>query len=267
MTVPDPHSPPPLSLATLGADRPVALVTGGARRVGAAICLVFARNGFDVLLTFNRSRDDAENLVASIRELGVAAASARLDLADLHAVKLFADHTARDLPRLDALVHNASSYDPSPIDSFNPGDALRQHTINAISPAVLSTRLAGLLKRSTLPAGGAIVAMCDIHALGRPRRGHLAYSMSKAALAELVRSLARDLAPGVRVNGVAPGVVAFPDTGPESDPEMQERYLSRVPLGRAGTPDDAAEMVRWLASDARYTTGEIVRIDGGRWLT
>ncbi len=265
MTAPDPQPPPPL--ATLGADRPVVLVTGGARRVGAAICRTFARNGFDVVITFNRSRDDAETLAGSLRDLGVAAVSAPLDLADSHAVKHIADHMARDLPRLDVLVHNASSYDPSPIDSFDADDALRQQTINAISPAVLSTRLAGLLNHSTLPAGGAIVAMCDIHALGRPRRGYLAYAMSKAALAEMVRSLARDLAPNVRVNGVAPGVVAFPDTGPDSDPEMQRRYLSRIPLGRAGTPDDAAEMVRWLALETRYTTGEIVRLDGGRWLT
>jgi pteridine reductase len=108
--------------------------------------------------------------------------------------------------------------------------------------------------------------MCDMHALGRPRKGFAAYSMSKAALIEMVRCLARDLAPRVRVNGVAPGVVAFPESGYESTPDLQAKYLSRVPLDRSGTPEDAAEAVRWLALDARYTTGEIVRVDGGRWL-
>ena len=90
--------------------------------------------------------------------------------------------------------------------------------------------------------------------------------MSKAAIVEMVRSLARELAPQVRVNGVAPGVVAFPESGPDADEKAQQAYLRRVPLGRSGTPEDAAEMVRWLALDATYVTGEVIRLDGGRWL-
>ena len=90
--------------------------------------------------------------------------------------------------------------------------------------------------------------------------------MSKAALVEMVRTLAIELAPEVRVNGVAPGVVAWPEEGYESDADAQRRYLKRVPMKRAGTPEDAAEAVRWLALEARYTTGEIVRVDGGRAL-
>ncbi|MBL8965117.1 MAG: SDR family oxidoreductase, partial [Phycisphaerae bacterium] len=101
----------------------------------------------------------------------------------------------------------------------------------------------------------------------RPLRDHAVYCMSKAALVEMVRSLARELAPAIRVNGVAPGVVNFPEEGPESDPIFQRAYVSRVPLGRPGTPRDAAEVVRWLAMDAQYVTGEIIRVDGGRWLT
>jgi pteridine reductase len=90
--------------------------------------------------------------------------------------------------------------------------------------------------------------------------------MSKAALEEMVRSLARDLAPNVRVNGVAPGVVAWPDSGHESEASEQARYLKRVPLGRAGEPEDAAKAVVWLALDATYVTGDVIRVDGGRWL-
>ena len=131
---------------------------------------------------------------------------------------------------------------------------------------LLTKHLAAKLADSPLKGGGAVVALCDMHAMGRPRKDFSAYSMSKAALAEMVQSLARELAPKVRVNGVAPGVVAFPEAGHESDPEMQKAYLSRVPLQRAGTPEDAAEAVRWLALDATYVTGEIVRLDGGRWL-
>ncbi|HBS29901.1 MAG TPA: pteridine reductase, partial [Phycisphaerales bacterium] len=197
----------------------------------------------------------------------VAARADALDLDDPDAVDAYARAGARDWPRLDILVHNASSYAPSPPDGPTAPDALGHYRVNALSPLLLSTALAPLLRASALPGGGAIVAMCDIHALGRPRPGFVAYEMSKAALGAMVSALARELAPRVRVNAVAPGVVAFPDSGADSDPAMQARYLSRVPLARAGTPEDAAEAVRWLALDARYTTGQIIRVDGGRWVT
>ena len=102
--------------------------------------------------------------------------------------------------------------------------------------------------------------------MGRPRKDFAAYSMSKAALVEMVRSLARDLAPHARAVGVAPGVVAWPDEGHESDDEAQQAYLKRVPLDRPGTPEDAAAMICWLALDATYVTGQIIPLDGGRSL-
>jgi pteridine reductase len=108
--------------------------------------------------------------------------------------------------------------------------------------------------------------MADIHAMGLPRSGFSAYAMSKAALVELIRSLARELAPRVRVNGVAPGVVAWPEEGYEADEEAQRAYLKRVALERAGTPEDAAAAVAWLALDATYVTGQVIRLDGGRSL-
>ena len=255
-----------------GSGRPVALITGGARRVGRAIAFALARAGCDVIITFRGSDREARTLLEEVRPLGARGACERLDLSDLVAVRGFAAGFARSHARLDVLVHNASVYEPSPLESLartpGPGEVSADEmlTVNAVAPLVLTAGLAGLLRSSVLPGGGAVVAMCDIHAMGRPRRDHAAYSMSKAALAEMVRSLARDLAPGVRVNGVAPGVVAWPEAGAEADPAMQERYLSRVPLGRAGTPEDAAEAVRWLALEARYTTGQVVRVDGGRWL-
>ena len=110
--------------------------------------------------------------------------------------------------------------------------------------------------------------MCDIHALGEhgiPRsKDYTSYAMSKAALAEMVRSLARELAPRVRVNAVAPGVALWPESGPDADTAMHNSYLSKVPLARAGTPEECADVVRWLALEATYLTGEIIRIDGGR---
>jgi pteridine reductase len=263
-----------------GFSRPVALVTGGARRVGRAIALGLARAGCDVIITYNRSAEQAEqavaDLLAATERAAPAAASAsvsgclRLRLDDPDEVERFAEDLAAKLPRLDVLVHNASSYERTPLAGLTPQQAAAAYRVNALAPALLSKRFASLLAASPMQGGGAIVAMCDVHALGEhgiPRsRDFLAYSMSKAALAEMVRTLARELAPGVRVNGVAPGVVAFPETGHESDAASQAEYLRRVPLGRSGTPEDAAAAVRWLALEARYVTGQIIRVDGGRSL-
>jgi pteridine reductase len=247
-------------------DRPTALVTGGARRVGRAIALAFARAGCDLVVTYRTSAEEAGDLAEAAGEHGAGVRLEQLDLDDLGATAALGQRLAADLPRLDALVHNASVYAPTPLGEVTPEVALRHYRVNALAPLLLTRELAGRLAESPLPGGGSVVAMCDMHAMGRPRKQFSAYAMSKAALIEMVRTLARELAPRVRVTGVAPGVVAFPDEGYESSEAEQQAYLSRVPLERTGTPEDAAETVRWLALEARYVTGEIVRLDGGRWL-
>lgn len=257
----------PLPPTPTSHDRPLAVVTGGARRVGRAICLALARSGCDILLTYLSSEADARATASDIEFLGTRARIERLDLDDLPAVLRFAESLAASAPRIDALIHNASIYAPTPLEELTVETALRYYRVNALAPLLMTRALANRLSQSTLAGGGAVVAMCDIHALDRPRRGYAAYSLSKAALAQMALALALELAPGIRVNGVAPGVVAFPAEGPESDPEMQRRYLARVPLARSGTVEEAAEAVRWLALDAAYTTGHILRIDGGRSLT
>jgi len=249
------------------AARPLAVVTGGARRIGRAICLALARSGCDIVLTYLSSEADARATASDIESLGVCARIERLDLDDLPAALGFAGSLAGAAPRIDVLVHNASIYAPTPLKEVSAEEAQRHYRVNALAPLLMTRSLADRLSQSTLAGGGAVVAMCDIHTMDRPRRGHAAYSLSKAALAQMVQTLALELAPGVRVNGVAPGVVAFPERGPESDPEMRRRYLARVPLARSGTAEEAAEAVRWLALDAAYTTGHILRIDGGRSLT
>ncbi|MBL9002318.1 MAG: SDR family oxidoreductase [Phycisphaerae bacterium] len=251
----------------MSGERPIALVTGGARRVGRAVALALARAGCDVVLTYHSSEADARDTATQIASSGRGASAHRVDMLDAGAVDLFAGFLLDGLPRLDVVVHNAGVYSPTPLDDLSAEEALQQFRVNALAPLILSARLAPLLARSDRPGGGSIVALLDIHAMGRPRRNFAAYAMSKAALTEMVISLARDLAPAVRVNGVAPGVVAWPENGPESDEAAQSKYLRRVPLDRAGTPEEAAEAVRWLALDAHYTTGQIVRVDGGRWMT
>lgn len=241
--------------------RPRALVTGGARRVGLAIAEALGRSGCDVAITFRSS--DPSMALERIRAAGVEASAHRLDLEDLGDLERFAREIGG--AGLDVLVHNASVYEA---DADPPDDsvALRAMRVNAAAPLLLSRLLADRLGASGLAGGGSIVAMCDVHAQGVPRAGYSAYSMSKAALAEMVRSLAVDLGPRVRVNGIAPGVVAWPESGADTDPEAQRAYLRRVPLARAGTPAEAAEAVRWLALEATYVTGQILHLDGGRSL-
>ncbi|MEO1007796.1 MAG: SDR family oxidoreductase [Planctomycetota bacterium] len=257
-------------------DRPVALITGGARRVGRAIALELARAGLDCVLTYRSSKDEAEALAGELRGRHAARVHlARVDMAEPDAAADACVEAADAAGRLDVLVHNASVYAPFPLghqdglDGAWPLDAehvMRMYAVNAAAPLLITARLADRLMASSMPGGGAVVCMADMHVLGRPRSRFNAYSMSKAALVEMTRSLARDLAPHARINAVAPGVIAWPEDGYESDSAGQERYMARVPLARTGTPEDAAGLVRWLALEATYVTGEVVRLDGGRWL-
>lgn len=249
-------------------DRPAALVTGAARRVGKAIALQLARRGCDVHITYNTSSDQADATVEQLRALGADAHAHRLNLADLETVHHDARELAGRIGSLDVLIHNASNYLKSPLGEINPALFDKSMHVNAAAPLLLTQAFLPQLRGSRLPAGGSVVAMADIHALpehGVPRsKDFVTYSMSKAALAGMVRTLARELAPDVRVNAVAPGVVAFPEDGYESDKDAQESYLKRVPLGRSGTPEDAAGAVCFLALDAVYTTGHVLPVDGGR---
>lgn len=245
---------------------PIALITGGARRVGKEIALELARAGCDIILTYLRSYDEATALAKQISSMGRTVWLKELDLSQPEAVTTLADELCRTLPRLDIVVHNASIYGPTPPEDLDAGDASTMYTINALSPLLLTARLRTILADSPMRGGGCVVALTDIHAQGRPRRNFSAYLMSKAALDEMVRSMARDLAPSIRVNAVALGVVAWPEVGPDATVEEQRRYVKRIPLGRAGEPGDAASAVRWLALEAPYVTGATIRVDGGRWL-
>lgn len=247
--------------------RPTALVVGGARRVGLAIAHELASAGMDLILTYNTSEREATEAQASLAEVGASVRVEQVDLDVPDEIEAFCKGLASNTPRLDAMVLSAAQYRPTPLDELTAADALAHYRVNALAPLLLCKYLSPMLARSPMPGGGAIVAMADIHAMGHPRIGFSAYSMSKAALVEMVRSLARELAPAVRINGVAPGVIAWPESGYESQSAAQEQYLKRVPLGRAGTPEDAARLARFLILEATYVTGQIIALDGGRSLT
>lgn len=254
---------------------PIVLVTGAGKRIGRAIALHFAQQGCDVILTYNTSREAAESLAREVSSLGRQATLYQLSLDDLHAVRAFSSRLASTLPRLDVLVHNASTYEPTSIYADAEGtpalvhheEAEMQMKVNALAPLVLTLGLAGVLRNSSLAAGGCVLALGDVHSMGHPRKNHSAYAMSKAALHEMVRSLARDFAPRVRVNALALGVALWPEDGPEASPAEQAKYLRRVPLAREGSPEEVAQAAYWIAFHATYMTGQIVPLDGGRGLT
>ena len=244
----------------MGESRPVALVTGGARRVGAVIARRLHAAGYDLVLHHRSAVAEAKALHEALdRARPGSCLLLRANLGEFDRLpELIADSIGR-FGRLDALVNNASAFYPTPIGSATPAAWDDLFAANARAPFFLSQAAAPHLR----DAGGAIVNLVDIYA-ERPLRGHTIYCMAKAALVMLTTSLAKELAPRVRVNAVAPGAVLWPELG-KSEAE-QQAMLADTPLQRAGTPDDVAEAVRWLLQDAHYTTGQVLRVDGGRAL-
>ena len=245
----------------------LAIVTGGAKRVGRAVALALARAGLDVAITYRSSRDDAQQVVNDIEATGRRALAIELDLARPDAADTLAHAIAPLNARVKALVNNAAIYSPTPLAELDADAYDTFQALNARAPLLLTQRLAPLLAAGHDPdhpaTAGRIVNFLDIHVMGQPRPGYAAYSASKAALLELTHALALELAPAITVNAIAPGVVAW---APGMSDDEKQPYLDRTPLARPGTPDDAAEAVRWLTCDAHYCTGQIIRVDGGRLL-
>jgi pteridine reductase len=236
-------------------EQRVALVTGGAIRVGRAIALGLADAGFDIALTYWNNAQAAKDLVREIQCKSRNSVAIGADLcAPAAAVETIGGQFKAKFQRLDLLVNNASLYELDAPDDLS--QTRRLWAIHVESPLLLCRHFSPLLKT----AAGAVVNMVDLLA-ERPMPGYLSYCASKAALWNLTLGLARELAPRVRVNGIAPGVVEWPVDLPA---EKREQYLHRVPLARAGTPEDVADAVKFLATGAKYVTGQILRLDGGR---
>jgi pteridine reductase len=238
----------------------VALVTGAARRVGRAIVQRLAAAVFDIAFTYSQSETEALELLRTLRESGRRAEAIRADLRRpeeaIHALSAAFD---RHFNRLDVLVNNASIYEPSSLATVTTEQMRNLWSIHVEAPLLLCRRFEMALRDSR----GHVINMVDLLA-EKPRPDYLAYCASKAALASLTLGLARELAPQVTVNGIAPGVVDWPDDYPEDE---RRQYLARVPLARAGTPQDVAELVHFLCTTGNYITGQILRLDGGRSIT
>lgn len=239
---------------------PAVLVTGGAKRIGAAIVRTLHAAGAKVVVHCNRSRDEADQLVAALNaERAKSAAVVQGDLLASNALAGLIDQAASMFGRLDGLVNNASNFYATPIGTINEDHWLDLMGTNLLAPLLLSQAAAKYLRESR----GAIVNIGDIHA-ERPLKDYVVYSIAKAGLVGLTRSLALELGPAVRVNGIAPGAILWPDTGADFAPQEQLRIVDQTPLKRVGAPQDIAGAVKYLLLDATYVSGQILAVDGGR---
>jgi pteridine reductase len=240
--------------------RPVALVTGGARRIGAAIARRLHGAGYDVALHHRESVADAQALAADLESARVGSVQLlRAELLEFDRLPELVAQAVGRFGRLDVLVNNASAFFPTGFGATTPAQWDALFGANLRAPFFLSQSAAPHLRATR----GAIVNLTDIHG-EQPLAGHAVYGMSKAALIQMTRALALELAPDVRVNAVSPGAILWPDQG-KPDTE-RDALLARTPLGRIGTVEEIADAVLWLARDATYTTGQVIRVDGGRTL-
>lgn len=234
----------------------VALVTGGATRVGRAIVERLAAAGFDVAFTYFRNKAGARATAEAVAQAGRKTAAICADLTsgaeaatEIH--RSFIDA----FDRLDVLVNNASIYDKGTLADVTPGQIQRLFAIHVEAPVLLCQQFAPHLRRSR----GHVLMITDVLA-ARPWTDYMIYCASKAALSNLTLSLASELAPQVTVNAIAPGVVAWPDGASE---DYKNAYLQRIALGRAGEPGDVAALVHFLCTTGDYITGQLIAVDGG----
>ena len=241
---------------------PVALVTGAARRIGAEIAEQLHAAGYAVLLHCHRSVEQAVALSGRLnRRRPDSAHVLTADLCDSRQVEQLAQDALALWGRMDLLVNNASSFYPTLVGDITEQDWHDLFGTNLKAPLFLSQALTPALRESQ----GCIINIADVHA-ERPVAGHPVYCAAKAGNVMLTKSLAKELAPDIRVNGVAPGAILWPESADELTEADKTRILDKVALKRLGSPADIARTICFLAKDAPYVTGQIIAVDGGRTL-
>jgi pteridine reductase len=235
-----------------------ALITGAGRRVGAATARALHAAGAGVAIHHRGSAADAARLAGELNALRPDSAfTLAADIVNTASLPGLVDAVVGRGGRLDILVNNASSFYPTPVGQITEGQWDDLFGTNLKAPLFLAQAAAPQLRQHQ----GCIINLIDIHAI-RPLKDHPVYGAAKAGLAFLTKSLARDLAPDIRVNGVAPGAVLWPDGGISE--KTQAVVLKQIPLGRTGSAEDIAGCVLWLVRDAPYVTGQVIAVDGGR---
>jgi pteridine reductase len=235
-----------------------ALVTGAARRVGAAIVRTLHAAGASVVLHYRSSAEEADTLARELNGVRAGSATtAQCDLLESSALAQLANTAATAFGGLDILVNNASSFYPTPLGDIDEDDWNDLIGTNLKAPLFLAQAAAASLRERS----GLIVNLADIHGV-RPMRQHPVYCVAKAGLIMLTKSLARELGPQVRVNAISPGPVLWPEGG--VDTELRDEIISRTALKRIGSAEDVARAVLFFASEAPFVTGQILAVDGGR---
>jgi len=243
-------------------DNKVVLITGGAKRVGAAICRELHAQGALLMIHFNQSHAEARALQAELNlQRPNSVAIVQADLLNSAVAPSLVQETIQHFGRLDVLINNASSYYATEIGQINEENWLDLVGSNLKAPAFLAQAAASELRKQL----GTIVNITDMH-IERPKKGYIVYSVAKAGLVTLTKSLALELGPEVRVNAVAPGPVQWPENNPQFDEVYRQRVISQTLLKRIGNPTDIAKAVKFLIYDAPFITGHVLAVDGGRSL-
>ena len=236
------------------------LITGGAKRVGAAICRLLHSEGANLMIHYRSSLGEASALAAELNAIRAqSVALVQADLLDIITLPALVQECEKVFGGLDVLINNASSFYPTEIGHIDESNWVDLIGTNLKAPLFLSQAAAASLKKSA----GCIVNITDIHA-ERPMKSYVVYSIGKAGLVAMTKSLARELGPQVRVNAVSPGPIMWPEDDPAFDELARERIIDHTILKRAGGPEDIAKAVRFLIKDAPYMTGQILAVDGGR---
>jgi pteridine reductase len=239
-------------------DGKTVLITGAARRVGAAIARRMHAAGANIALHYRNSAAAAETLAGELQKVRSGSVKTfKANLLDLKEITMLVEAAVESFGRLDILVNNASTFYPTPVGEITSEAWDDLMGTNVKAPLFLSQAAAPALRKTS----GLIINMVDIHAL-RPLKRYAVYCTAKAALGMLTHSLARELAPYVRVNGIAPGPIMWPEDA--LDPAMKGKIISQTLLKRQGTPEDVARTALFFATEAPYITGQILAVDGGR---
>lgn len=240
----------------------VVLITGGAKRVGAAICRVLHAQGAQLMIHYNTSVNEARALQAElnlIRSNSVAIVQG--DLLNIDVLPSLVHETIKQFGKLDVLINNASTYYATEIGKINEDNWQDLIGSNLKAPVFLTQAAAAELRKNH----GCVVNITDMH-VERPKKGYIVYSVAKAGLVTLTKSLAHELGPEVRVNAVAPGPVQWPEGNPQFDEVYRQRVINQTLLKRVGEPEDVAKAVKFLIYDAPFVTGHVLAVDGGRSL-
>ena len=235
------------------------LITGGAKRIGLAIAKYLHQYGFNIIITYNKSKNDAEKVLYTLNNnRSNSCAIIQANFSTTKSYNSLYNKALKVFGRIDVLINNASKFYPTKIDMVNDKNWADIINTNLKTPLFLSKSFFPELKKRK----GSIINIIDIH-VDPPLKNHIIYNLSKAGLLALTQSLAKDLAPTVRVNGVSPGAIMWPKS---INKKRKKEIISKIALKKIGEPDDIAKTILFLITNGDYITGQNINVDGGRRL-